>query len=69
MSCEGVMPLARYTDSWRQARKLVDRDLRTGALAVYRPVQQTKARALLINLLDNPDGWEAHLEWFVGFYY
>ena len=62
MMWEGATPLARYTDLWRETRKLLDRGLRAGALAVYRPVQQTKARALLIDLLENPDGWEAHLE-------
>jgi hypothetical protein len=62
MKWEGVMPMARYTDFWRQARKLLDRDLRAGALAVYRPVQQTRARAFLVNLLENPDGLETHLE-------
>jgi hypothetical protein len=62
MKWEGVMPMARYTDFWRQARKLFDHDLRTGALAVYRSVQQTKARAFLVSLLENPDGWETHLE-------
>jgi hypothetical protein len=62
MKWEGVMPLARYTDFWRQARKLLDRDLRPGALAMYRPVQQSKTRAFLVSLLQNPDEWENHLE-------
>jgi len=34
---------------------------------VYRPVLQTKARILLTHVLENPEGWEAHLEQFVVF--
>jgi hypothetical protein len=60
-----VVQVARYAEFWRQARKLLDRGLRTGALAVYRPVLQTKAHVLLIHLLENPEAWNAHLEQFV----
>jgi cytochrome P450 len=62
MRWEWVVPFARYTEFFRQARKILDRGLRPGAVAAYRPVQQTKARALLSQLLANPDDWEAHLE-------
>lgn len=67
MKWEWVVPLARYTEFWRRSRKLLDRGLRTGALAVYRPVLQTKTRILLTHVLENPEGWEAHLEQFVAF--
>ena len=62
MRWEWVVPFARYTEFWRQARRLLDRGLRPGAVAAYRPVQQAKARVLLAQLLANPDDWEAHLE-------
>jgi cytochrome P450 len=62
MMWEWVVPFARYTEFWRQARKVLDRGLRPGAVAAYRPVQQAKARALLFQLLSNPDDWETHLE-------
>jgi len=65
MKWEWVVQVARYGEFWRQARKLLDRGLRTGALAVYRPVLQTKAHVLLIHLLENPEAWKAHLEQFV----
>jgi hypothetical protein len=61
------VPLTRYTEFWRQARKLLDRGLRTGALAVYIPVLETKAHILLVRLLEDPDVWEAHIEQFVIF--
>jgi cytochrome P450 len=62
MRWEWVVPFARYTEFWRQARKVLDRGLRPGAVAAYRPVQQAKARALLFQLLTSPDDWETHLE-------
>jgi len=61
-----LVPLARYTESWRQARKVLDRSLRPSAIAAYRSVQQTKAHALLSRMLKNPDEWEAHLEHLSG---
>jgi hypothetical protein len=67
MKWEWVVPFARYAEFWRQARKLLDRGLRTGALAVYLPVLQTKARVLLIHLSENPDAWKAHIDQFVVF--
>lgn len=67
MRWEWLVPFARHTEFWRQARKLLDRGLRPGTVAAYRPVQQAKARVLLTRLLANPDDWEAHLEWFVAF--
>jgi cytochrome P450 len=66
MSWEWVMPFARYTGPWRQARKLLDRGLRPGAIAAYRPTQQMKARVLLADLLTSPNEWESHLEQFVA---
>jgi len=56
------VPVAKYTERWRQARKLLDRGLRPAAAAAYHPMQQVKARVLLSDLLTNPDEWEAHLE-------
>jgi len=61
MKWEWFVGLARYTDYWRQARKLLDRGLRPGAITVYHPLQQTNARVLLARLLENPKELEAHL--------
>ncbi|KAI9457534.1 cytochrome P450 [Russula earlei] len=66
MEWQWNVPLARYTDYWRQARKLLDRGLRPGAIAAYRPLQETKARVLLTQLLENSNEWEAHLGYLLG---
>ncbi|KAI9457532.1 cytochrome P450 [Russula earlei] len=66
MGWQWNVTLARYTDDWRQARKLLDRGLRPGAIAAYRPLQETKARVLLTQLLENPNEWEAHLGYLLG---
>ena len=65
MKWEWIIPLARNTEFWRQARRLLDRGLRPGAISVYRPLQLAKTRTLLVNLLAKPDKWETHLEQFV----
>jgi hypothetical protein len=44
------------------ARKILDRGLRPGAVAQYRPMQQSKTRILLTRLLEHPREWEAHFE-------
>jgi hypothetical protein len=61
MQWEWVLPVTRYTEYWRRARKLLDRGLRPGAISTYRPLLQTNTRILLTQLLETPDDWEAHL--------
>jgi cytochrome P450 len=56
------IPIARYGEAWRQGRKLLDRSLRPGAAATYRPMQQARVRVLLTRLLATPDEWRAHIE-------
>ncbi|KAF8258555.1 cytochrome P450 [Lactarius quietus] len=60
------LPLTRYGEAWRQGRKLLDRVLRPGAAATFRPMQQARARVLLSRLLANPKEWKAHVELFQG---
>ena len=62
MGWQWNVPSARYTESYRLARKLLDRGLRSGAVAPYRPMQQARARVLLTRLLSNPNNWETHIE-------
>jgi cytochrome P450 len=62
-----IVTFSRYTESWRLTRKLLDRSLRPAAIVGYRPLMQTKAHALLTQLLSNPDQLEAHLHQFVVF--
>ncbi|KAI0289467.1 cytochrome P450 [Russula brevipes] len=66
MGWHWLVPAARSDDRWREARRLLDRSLRPGAIALYRPMQQTRAHALLSRLLANPHQWQAHIELFQG---
>jgi len=68
MGWQWALSSARYGDFWRQGRRLLDRSLRPAAAAVYRPMQQAKARVLLSDLLANSDEWEAHLELLVSIF-
>ena len=56
------LTFTEYGDGWRQARKLLDRGLRPGAAATYRPAQQERVRALLTRLLATPKEFQAHIE-------
>ena len=62
MEWDWLLPTARYSETWRQGRKLLDRGLRPGAAAEYRPMQAARARVLLTRMLENPEDWEAHIE-------
>ncbi|KAI9449566.1 cytochrome P450 [Lactarius psammicola] len=55
-----------YGESWRQGRKVLDRGLRPTGVAVYRPMQQARARVLLRRLLAAPNQYRAHVELFQG---
>jgi cytochrome P450 len=56
------LPFAKYGEAWRQGRRLLDRSLRPGAAATYRPVQEAGARVLLTRLLATPNEWKDHIE-------
>jgi hypothetical protein len=62
MGWNWFLPAARYTERWQQGRKVLDRSLRPGAVALYRPMQQSKTRVFLTRLLESPSEWEAHVE-------
>ncbi|KAI0301726.1 cytochrome P450 [Multifurca ochricompacta] len=66
MEWQWILPAARYGDTWRSARRLLDRGLRPGAAASYRPMQQARARVLMTRLLASPDKWEDHIELLQG---
>ena len=61
MELDWLLPTARYGEFWRQGRTVLDRGLRPGAVAAYRPMQESKARLLLTRMLKNPKDWEAHI--------
>ena len=59
------LPVAKHANAWRQGRKLLDRDLRSGSVAAFRPMQESKVRVLLTRMLRSPEDWESHLELYV----
>jgi cytochrome P450 len=67
MKLDWLMVFSRYNESFRQARKLLDRSLRPATLALYRPVLETRVHNLLAQVSANPDELEAHFHQFVGF--
>ena len=67
MTWEWNMAFSHYTESLRQARKLLDRSLRQATIATYRPLLQTKAHVLLTHVLANPGELDAHFHQFVAF--
>lgn len=66
MGWDWLVPFSRYAEFWREGRKLLDRGLRPGAVATYRPMQQTRARVLLTRLLTTPQNWEEHIDLLQG---
>jgi len=67
MEWDWVMQAERSDDRWRQARRVLDRGLRPGAAALYRPIIQARTRILLSRLLEIPHQWEDHIGLSVGF--
>jgi cytochrome P450 len=61
-----ILVFSRLSESYRQARKLLERSLRPAALTFYHPMIEMRARNLLAQVLANPDELEAHLHQFVG---
>ncbi|KAI0251161.1 cytochrome P450 [Lactifluus subvellereus] len=66
MDWEWSLSLTKYGESWRLSRRLIDRGLRPGPVAAYRPMQQMKTRLLLTRILASPHQWEAHVELLQG---
>jgi cytochrome P450 len=66
MKWEWNVAFSKYTESWRLSRKLLDRGLRPAAIVAHRPLLETKAHALLTQMLANPDDFVAHLNQFVA---
>jgi cytochrome P450 len=62
MEWDWQVPFTNYGEDWRQKRKVLDRSLRPGAAATYRPTQQARARVLLARLLATPNEWKDHIE-------
>ena len=53
-------------DTWREGRKLLDGNLRSGAINPYRQMMQEKTHEFLANLFTTPKDVHAHIELLVG---
>jgi hypothetical protein len=58
--------MARMGDTWREGRKLLDGNLRSGAMMLYRQMMQEKTCDFLANLFATPKDVHAHIELLVG---
>ena len=67
MKWEWNLAFSNPTESWRLARKLLNRSLRPVTIAAYYPLLQTKTHVLLTQVLANPDELDSHLHQFVTF--
>lgn len=52
---------ARVDESWREARKFLDRSLRPGATMSYRQTMQDNTRGFLAQLLEAPQKFRSHV--------
>ena len=53
-------------ETWRKGRKILDTSLRPGAVVSYRRVMEEKTREFLVQLLENPKDFNAHINLSVG---
>jgi hypothetical protein len=58
--------MAKFDETWRKKRKVVDTSLRPGAIMSYRQVVEEKTRELLVRLREDSKGFVAHVELSVG---
>jgi len=68
MKWDWLVGFSKYTDSWRSARKLLDRSLRPATITKYHSLLEMKAKCLLTQVLASPDELEDHLTQFVAFF-
>ena len=54
------------TETWRKGRKMLDINLRPGAIMSYRQMMEEKTRDLLAQLCATPKDFHAHLDLLVG---
>jgi hypothetical protein len=66
MDFEWPLFMNRLSDTWREGRKLLDGNLRSGAIMTYRQMMQEKTREFLANVFATPKDFYAHIELLVG---
>jgi hypothetical protein len=66
MDFEWPLFMIRMGDTWRGGRKLLDGNLRSGAIMPYRQMMQEKTREFLSNLFATPKDVKSHIVLLVG---
>lgn len=61
MGWEWFHPTTPCSDYWREGRKILDRSLRAGAAAQYRPMQLAKTHDFLYQLLSDPESFHRQI--------
>ena len=56
-----------YSDRWRLHRRLFHQAFRLEAVLNYHPIQLQKAHELILNLLETPENYIAHVQTCVYF--
>ncbi|ESK94246.1 cytochrome p450 [Moniliophthora roreri MCA 2997] len=57
-----AFPFMPYGETWRQHRRIFEGGLRDSAASKYLPVQMEKTREFLVNLLNDPGNFRAHIK-------
>ena len=65
MSVEWIFPIAKLGKYWREGRKLLDRSLRSSAIAPHRRMIEEKTHLFLGQLLSNPKAFLEHIDLLV----
>ncbi|KAG1739612.1 cytochrome P450 [Suillus lakei] len=53
-----------YGDEWRHCRRLFHQTFHPDSALKFRPMQMTRARELVVNLIDDPQHYESHFATF-----
>ena len=65
MDAEWMFPIAKVGKYWREGRKLLDRSLRSSAIASHRRMIEEKTHVFLGQLLSNPRAFLEHIDLLV----
>ena len=61
-----TLPLSRKGKFWRDGRKLLDRSLRPGVVALHQRMIEEKTRVFLGQLLSTPKDFRDHIDLLVS---
>ncbi|KAG0697624.1 cytochrome P450 [Suillus ampliporus] len=59
-----VFAFTAYGDEWRLSRRLFHQTFRPDSAAQFRPMQIKRAREMIVNLIDEPQGYYTHFATF-----